>query len=468
MLKISIKYGLTQKRFKLMSLYPVCTPKASTFKTLRNFILLTTSLSFLSACATTNGAQHPSQQKPYQQQTQNPIQVPDIIEVVEETKTKNTDSRMTRDGLTPPFMNPQNIQRVALILPFSAKSPRLREEAQSMLQAAELALFARDDDNVLLMALDTEGTSSGARKATNTAVKQGADIILGPILAGSVKSSSDIARKSDTPMIAFSTDTTVAGDGVYLLSFPPEAEVKRAVQYVAQSGAKKFAFLGPNSTYGKRVLSAYKSSVSDVDGIVTGVQTYTGKDITVMQDPASKLAKLYTDTHAKNKAAGNPPNSEAFHVVLLPEGGTALRSLAPLLPFFEENINPSSVQFIGTGLWNRKEVVREPAIRGGIFAGPDMEVKKSFNAKFDAVYGKEPSRLASLAYDAVNIAAFAADGAPKERTGRLVDPSGFFGVDGLVRFDETGAPQRGLAIYQVKNGRFVIIDPAPKTTDGAF
>ncbi|PHR92992.1 MAG: penicillin-binding protein activator [Robiginitomaculum sp.] len=454
-----------------MTLYPVSGAKASLFKStgvkvLRACLMVLGGVVLLNACATT------PQPGPYRPgpATQGPTPVtpqtprPDITEPDTPTPTKG--DKIV--GLTPPFMNTDNIRRVAILLPFSAQSPRLREEAASMLQAAELALFARDDDSVLLMALDSAGTPAGASIAARKAIAQGADIILGPILAGSVRASGEIARAADVPMIAFSTDTTVAGDGVYLLSFPPEAEVKRVTEFVAESGATKFAFLGPDSNYGRRVLSAYRESVADLDGVMNGIETYTGKDITVMQDPARKLAQLYTQTLAQNEAEGRPRSEVAFHVVLLPEGGTALRSLAPLLPFFEENINPGNVQFMGTGLWNREDVAREPAIRNGIFAGPDLEAKQMFNDRFDAIYGEEPSRLASLAYDALNIAAFVAEGDRDTRAERLTDEAGFFGVDGLVRFDASGTPERGLAIYQVRGGRFVIIDPAPKSSDGAF
>ena len=267
-------------------------------------------------------------------------------------------------------------------------------------------------------------------------------------------------------MIGFSTDTSVAGNGVYLLSFPPEAEVKRVTQYAAQNGATKFAFLGPDSVYGRRVLGAYRQQVGDLGSLMNGVEVYAGKDITAMQEPAGKLAKLYTDLEAKNIEDGNPNGEAAYHAVMLPEGGTALRSLAPLLPFYD--VHWTDVQFMGTGLWNREEVVREPSLNGGIFAGPDMEGKKAFNANFDAVYGEDPSRLASLAYDGLNIAAFVTGGDKKGQRENLNDPAGFFGVDGLIRFSPSGAPERGLAVYQIKNGRFVIIDPAPRTTDGAF
>ena len=440
------------------------------FTTWRMLAAIIVGAALLTACATTTprGPKYPDAQYP------GPGQQPIVIETPDpkqpepkqptDEPTQEPSQQETANGLTPAFMDAKGIKRIAILLPFSAKSSALRTEAASMLQAAELSVFALEDgDNILLMALDSKGTPQGAKQATQKAVDQGADIILGPILAGSVKAAGKAARKSKTPIIGFSTDTSVAGGGVYLLSFPPEAEVKRITRFAAEAGASKFAFLGPVSTYGKRVLSAYNAEVRNLGGVMAGVETYAGKDITVMQAPAAKLANMFP---SPTETLENPEFEDPYHVVLLPEGGTALRSLAPLLTFYNENTR--HVQIMGTGLWNRDEAAKEPALAGGIFAGPDLDGKLVFNANYDATYGEEPSRLASLAYDGVSIAAFVVEGKRSERRTRLVDPAGFFGVDGLVRFNSFGTPERGLAVYQIKGGRFVVIDAAPKSTDGAF
>lgn len=443
-----------------MTLYPDFKFKASAL--IRNLFLVFCSAVILAGCETTTPTPYPGQRPP--------TQTPDVPAPKPDTPDPDLPDPDQPDpdepapneiaGLTPPFMAGKDIKRLALILPFSAQSERLRSEAQSMMHAAELSLFARKDNDVLLIALDSAGTPEGAATATRSAIEQGADIILGPILAASVQASGREAKASGTPVIAFSTDTSVAGDGVYLLSFPPEAEVRRITQFVADSGASKFAFLGPDSTYGRRVLSAYQKQVQDTGGIVNGVETYSGKDISVMQEPAERLARKFTQSLQSGR------RNVAYHAVLLPEGGTPLRSLAPLLTYFEEGLR--DVQIMGTGLWHRDEVVREPALKGGVFAGPDTDARQAFNDRFDSTFGEEPTRLSSLAYDAVNIGAYIAAIEPEDQEENLTDAAGFYGVDGLVRFTESGAPERGLAIYQIRNGKFVIIDPAPRTGDGAF
>ncbi|NNE57529.1 MAG: penicillin-binding protein activator [Hellea sp.] len=429
------------------------------------WLTLTVAIVAVSACTTTTT---PPQQGPVVNrpvpQTQQPIpQAPKTETKAPEIKQPETtvvEQVMRRDGLTPPHMAGRDIKRMAILLPFSSGSSRLRAEAASMLKAAELAVFNRDDADVVLIALDTGGTETGAASATDAALKSGVDVILGPVLSRSVSGASRKARKNDVPVIAFSTDQTVAGNGTYLLSFPPEAEVKRIVDYAASTGVQRFAYIGPQSEYGRRVMSAYTASVRENAGELRASETYDGNDISVMQGPARNLANAYR-AHEKTT---QPTDRQHFEAVILPEGGVPLRSLAPLLPYYD--IDPEKVQFLGTSLWHKEEVVREPAINGGIFAGPDQDARQRFAALYDQQFAEDPSRLASLAYDAVKIGAVIADGPAKTRRQRAEDPTGFFGVDGLVRWAYDGRPDRGLAVYQIQNGRFVIIDPAPSGTPG--
>jgi len=437
------------------------------------WLLVSGAMVTLAACATTQPNQ-PAQGPGPVAQLPGPVQAEPVVEtpspvveapiVNEPVATPTPDpiieQIVTRDGITPPHMSGRDLKRMAILLPFSAKSSRLRAEAASMLKAAELAVFNRDDADVVLMALDTGGTESGASSAADAALKSGVDVILGPVLSRSVSGAARRARRKDVPVIAFSTDQKVAGGGTYLLSFPPEAEVKRIVDYAASTGAANFAYIGPQSEYGRRVLAQYQTSVRNNGGDLRESESYDGDDITVMQGPARKIASAYKS----HKETAAPEDRQHFEALILPEGGIPLRSLAPLLPYYD--IDPEQVQFLGTSLWHKEEVVREPAINGGIFAGPDQNARQSFKSNYDRQFGEDPSRLASLAYDAVNIGAVVADGTVRTRRMRAEDPTGFFGADGLVRWGADGKPDRGLAVYQIQNGRFVIIDPAPSRAPG--
>ncbi len=420
----------------------------------------------ITACQTTNVP------APVKTPTQAPVaelpELPELPEVTPTPQPPQTDptpsaennQNAKQEGLTPPHMRGRDIKRLALLLPFSAKSTRLRAEAASMMQAAEMAIFDRSEADTVLVALDTQGTVSGARAAVQSATKSGVDVILGPILSGSVKAASREARRAKTPIIAFSTDQKAAGNGTYLLSFPPEAEVRRIVDYARTLGVSRFAFIGPESEYGRRVSAEYAQQIKKTGGELTASETYDGDDITVMDAPARRLGQKFAKAEAENDGEG----PMVFEAILLPEGGTALRSLAPPLLYYEDGM--ADVQFLGTSLWHREETVREPALSGGLFAGPDQDARREFDVNFDRTYGQDPSRLASLAYDAVNFGVIVADGDPRGRRARIEDPRGFFGADGLVRFNPDGTPDRALAIYQIRNGRFEIVEAAPRNTLG--
>lgn len=435
------------------------------------WLMLTGTVLAFSACTTTPQQQTPNQppvaQVPPPQElpkdpvVEQPVEVVETpIEVQPTTPDPVVNEIIRRDGITPPHMSGRDLKRMAILLPFSSSSSRLRKEASSMLRAAELAVFSRDEADIVLVALDTGGTESGAASAAEAALNSGVDVILGPVLSRSVGGASRKARRKDVPVIAFSTDQTVAGNGTYLLSFPPEAEVKRIVDYAASTGALNYAYLGPQSEYGRRVLSAYQAAVRNNGGAINGQESYDGDDISVMQGPARNLAEAYI-AHDKTSA---PTDRQHFEAIILPEGGVPLRSLAPLMPYYD--IDPEKVQFLGTSLWHKEEVIREPALNGGIFAAPDQMARQSFLDLYDRQYGEDPSRLASLAFDAVNIGAVVADGTVRTRRDRAEDPLGFYGADGMVRWRSDGKPDRGLAIYQIQNGRFVIIEPAPtRATD---
>ena len=112
--------------------------------------------------------------------------------------------------------------RVVLILPLSAPG-NAGLAAQSMKNAAELALAEFKQPNIQLLVKDDAGNPQTAQAAAQQAIAEGAEIIVGPLFAQSVSAVGSAARQRGIPVIAFSTDASVASPGVYLLSFLPES-----------------------------------------------------------------------------------------------------------------------------------------------------------------------------------------------------------------------------------------------------
>jgi len=376
--------------------------------------------------------------------------------------------------LTPPAYTPAHMQdlsritRVALLLPFSASDQAARAEAGMLLRAAELALFERAGADMLLLPKDTRGTERGAADAAQAAIDDGADVILGPLFAAAVRGAAEPARQAGVPVIAFSTNASVAGDGVFLLSFPPEEEVRRVVRYAMEQGADRYAFIGPSTPYGSVAADAYRDAISQSFGELVAEEYYFG-GVQAMTEAARRLADLGVEPLDPEVAAEMtglewiPPDEETapFEVVMLPEGGDDLITLAPVLIYAD--IDPLLIKFIGTGLWNDPATRREPALANGWFAGPDPASRERFADAYEAAYDEAPSRLAGLGYDAAALAALLARQTGGVSEEGLLNPDGFLGVDGLFRFRENGTLERGLAVYTLRRGGFVVLDPAPES-----
>ncbi len=368
----------------------------------------------------------------------------------------------------PNHMDGRRPVRVALLLPLGHENPQARALAASMRDAAELAIFRSGRDDLLLMTKDTRGTVPGAVGAAQDAINEGAEIILGPLFAHNVRAIAPIASQAGLSVIAFSSDSQVASDNVYLLGFTPEQEVERVAEFAMSQGYFDFAAMIPYGDYGNRVNYTFNDTISRYGGLVVQTIPYD-RAAEDFRSEAGALAYTYgVTTLARTDEDGNDlgaeslvPEDPGFTAVLLPEGGTALRLLAPSLPY--NDIDNRAVRFLGTGLWDDERLWREPSLNHGWFASPDPTNRGRFETAYEGVFSTEPHRLASVAYDAVTLTASLASGRPGDRfsEARLTNPSGFAGVDGIFRFRSGGRTDRGLAVLEVRNGDINIASPAP-------
>ena len=120
----------------------------------------------------------------------------------------------------------------------------------SMRNAAQLAIDDFAAPYITLMIQDDHSSSDGAAQAAQSELAAGAELILGPVFANDVRAVAAAAKSAGRPMIAFSTDVSVAAPGVYLLSFLIESYADRIIQYAVSTGKKSFAIMAPQSDYG--------------------------------------------------------------------------------------------------------------------------------------------------------------------------------------------------------------------------
>jgi ABC-type branched-subunit amino acid transport system substrate-binding protein len=339
--------------------------------------------------------------------------------------------------------------KVALILPLSAAG-NAAVAAQSMRNAAEMALAEFNSPDLQLLVKDDTGSATGAQQAAQQALDEGAEIILGPLFAVTVGPVGQVARAKGVPVIAFSTDANVAARGVYLLSFLPESDVERIIGYAASQGKKSFAALVPDNAYGTVVEGAFKQSVARHNGRVVAFEHYP-LDKAQMQAPARAVAQ----------------QANRVDAIFIPDGADAVPTVVQAL--IAGGIDTKRVQLLGTGLWEDAQVFSNPSLEGGWYAGPDSTGFRNFSARYHTRYGQDPVRTATLAYDAVALVAalIKTQGQQRFSEETLTNSSGFTGIDGLFRFRPDGTNQRGLAVLRVSPTGGQVISPPPKAFGGS-
>ena len=339
--------------------------------------------------------------------------------------------------------------KVGLILPLSAVG-NASVAAQSMRNAAEMALAEFSNPDIQLLVKDDGGSAAGAQQAAQQVVDEGAEIILGPLFALTVGPVGQVARARKVPVIAFSTDANVASRGVYLLSFLPESDVDRIIGYAAGQGKRAFAALVPDNAYGTVAEAAFKQAVARRNGRVVSLERYP-LDRSRMDGPVRTVAQAAARADA----------------IFIPDGADAVPSVVQML--IASGLDTKKVQLLGTGLWEDAQIFSNPQLDGAWYAGPDSSSFRAFSARYRARYGQDPVRTASLAYDAVALIAALTKTQGKQRFSEeiLTNSSGFTGIDGLFRFRPDGTNQRGLAVMRVTPTGGQVISPPPKSFSGS-
>jgi branched-chain amino acid transport system substrate-binding protein len=330
--------------------------------------------------------------------------------------------------------------RVGMILPLTQNggpSPI----GVSMRNAAQLAIDGFGAPYITLMIEDDHSSPDAAAQAAQAELGAGSQLILGPVFANNVRSASAAAKSAGRPMIAFSTDVTVAAPGVYLLSFLIQGYVDRVLQYAVSTGKKSFAIMAPQNDYGNVAAQRFQDQAGSLNAQVVVTARYSaGQMATAAQQVAAVQGQI--------------------DALFIPEQADAMPAVASALG--TANVK---TKFLGTGVWNDARALKLPQMQGAWFSAPDNSGFDAFAQRYKAKFNSDPARLATLAFDAVTLAAaLARNGGPDPfNQAALTNISGFNGADGVFRFRADGTNERGLAVMEIADDAAKVISPAPRS-----
>lgn len=348
--------------------------------------------------------------------------------------------------------------KVGLLVPLGSGNAQTEQLAVSLVNAAKLAQGDLAGTEIELMVFATTGTGEGAAAAAARAIAGGAEILVGPLFSVEVAAVAPLARHAAIPVFAFSNNSAVAGSGTYVLGVTYESVAARLVDFAAARGLRNFAVVHPDGVDGAAGRDSVAAAVKDSGAILAVAASYPSS----FDGIGAKIPGIA----AQIRAAG----ANAIVFTDTPTGGLGFAAAG----LRGAGLGASAYQFMGLTRWDASaDILAQPSLAGGWYCLPDPGLNQQFSARYQSAYGMPPHDLSGIAYDAIAAVGALLSEARKSSdrvpfaVGKITDPAGFVGVNGIFRLLQDGTNQRGLAIMQVTGGVGIVVDPAPRTFGGA-
>ncbi|WPP22286.1 penicillin-binding protein activator [Komagataeibacter rhaeticus] len=397
-------------------------------------------------------------------------------------------------------------RNVGVLLPLSGNNARLGQE---MLTATRMAMNTPTAPTLDVHDTAAPGSSAGA--AAQAAIAAGDGLILGPLTTDDTAQAAKVSVPANIPMLAFTSDISVAQPGVWALGIAPEQQVRRMVLAAHQQGRQHFAAFLPNNRLGQalgqalqrvceenglqspqvmfhdntqeavtaslKTLSAYDSRAASVPPPDPAAATGAAP---APAAPAQPDAAAVDPTNPDGAAPAQPTAQEAatpaaaatpvafppppFDALLLGDTGLQLGQVINALA--QAHVDSTQVQIMGPGLWGAF-ASKLGTLSGAWYAAPDPASRQAFVQQFMARYHHMPTPLADLTYDSAALVKALDQARPAGSPNgysvqALTRPDGFGGVDGAFGFLENGRTRRDLAVFQILpgGGSRIVIPPA--------
>ncbi len=336
--------------------------------------------------------------------------------------------------------------RVAMLVPLSAPGVT-GELARDLRNAAALAVNESAAQRISVVVRDTCADPAAAARAAEQVIAQGARVIVGPLRRETVAGVARIAAGAGVPVLGFSSDTGVAGQGVFLMSLLPQNSIDRVLRYAYGQKARRFAAILPAGRYGELAATQMRTTLNRLGGSIEALAEY-GAASGDLQRAISRVVNLV-------RAGGG------VDAILVPDIADKAVAIAQALR--AGGIDTTKTRLLGSSQWTGATALRNGALDGAWYAAFGARGFDNFAARYRQAFGSRPLRNAAFAYDATLLAAAISEGGrltPNYRQ-MLTTERGFNGVDGIFRLKASGANERGLAIYRAAPAGATVIDNAP-------
>jgi ABC-type branched-subunit amino acid transport system substrate-binding protein/predicted negative regulator of RcsB-dependent stress response len=328
-------------------------------------------------------------------------------------------------------------------------------------------VFDPEKDNPIKLIIEDSGSDPDtARTAVDKLVIEDKVIgIIGPMGSSTALEAAKEAQKSGVPILTLTQRDGITEIGNYVFRdfLTAAMQVKTLVKYSVQNlGMKSFAILYPEDNYGIEMMNLFWSEVLRYGGQIRGVESYNNK-----KTDFGKEIKLLTGLNfQEEKTEENEAKPVIdFDALFIPDSHTRVSMIAPQLAFYDV----TGIQLLGTNAWNSPKLFKMDSeyIEGAIFVDGFFQnsyypAVRDFIDSFYVAYGREPTDMDALAYDAASIVVSILRGNDIEirddLRDRMLQLKDYQGITGKTSFLENGDVQKFLYVLMVRDNEIIQIN----------
>ena len=165
--------------------------------------------------------------------------------------------------------------QIALLLPLSGRTAPAGKAIQNGFMSAYYSTAAGLDEPQMVRIYDVS-KEGGASAAYATAVADGAEFVIGPLLKKNVVAlANDILVPVPVLTLNYLPDKTLAPPGLYQFALAPEDEARSAAVRALADGHTRAVALVPNNDWGRRVLASFSTEFEALGGTLLDYRSYT-------------------------------------------------------------------------------------------------------------------------------------------------------------------------------------------------
>lgn len=340
---------------------------------------------------------------------------------------------------------------IAVVLPFSGELHSFAEEIYNGAIIGAERFRNETGKQLSLIPYDTKGDPiDAARIVSEISRSASVDAVIGPLTSESAAVASAALSCSSLPLLvpaATQAGLTRLSESSFQLSPNIELQGIRMAEYaVAELQADSAAIITSTSAEHLRMARAFSERFQQLGGSILAIEYYRPRDTDfgkLIRDIKSMLLGYHPDSTYFVNAAGDTLDPDELPARLdclyLPGEPSALRQLIPQINFYN-----MSAAYLGSDGWGDEVVLRlgDNVTRGAVFPSPFLAVGSSqeyfeFAVLYDARYGRRPTRLANLGYDAIRLTCAAIKQGRASRdliTERLSANRDYEGASGTISF----------------------------------